>query len=152
MAWLAPTCTACRGWYFAIIKNYEGSRDTFSITSVTRAQCARRFLCRTQRSHFYWLIPSYGLKILLKVSEELPEDTVTFCFVSFPLPPFLVYFIRCKLWKASPPTSPLHIKKSIKILQTKNEIMSNQSIQSTILIWMCFLRMQERREGILRTC
>jgi len=24
MAWLAPTCTACRGWYLAIIKIMKG--------------------------------------------------------------------------------------------------------------------------------
>jgi hypothetical protein len=78
---------------FVDYQNYEGSRDTFYITSVTRAPCARRFLLRTQHSHFYWLIPSYGLKILLKVSGELPEDTITFRIVSFLLPPFPVYFI-----------------------------------------------------------
>ena len=40
MAWLAPTCTACRGWYFTIIKIMKGLVTPF----LSLQSCKHRVL------------------------------------------------------------------------------------------------------------
>jgi hypothetical protein len=72
---VSPNMHRVQRLVFRNYKTYEGSRDTFSISPVMRAPCARWFLRRTRCSLFIRLIPLYVSRILREVSSELPEDT-----------------------------------------------------------------------------